>query len=73
MQNGLIKIVNDMTKEELRGKFNEVIEQAEERGYLTISDAMDLTHSGIPITEMCRDKEVFNAIRNRFEKWLNSF
>lgn len=51
---------------------NEVIEQAEKRGYPTISDAMDLTHSGIQITEMCRDKEVFNTIRNRFEKWLNS-
>ena len=61
-----------MKKNDLRKIFNEVIEQAEERGYLTISDAMSLKHSGIPITEMCRDKEVFNAIRNRFEKWLKS-
>lgn len=48
-----------MTKEELREKFNEVIEQAEERGYLNISDAMDLKRSGIPIIDMCRDKDVF--------------
>lgn len=61
-----------MTKEELREAFNAVLDGAEEKGYLDESDVRNLTGNGIPILDICRDKGVFDAIRFRFEKWLNS-
>lgn len=61
-----------MTKEELRKAFNSVLDNAEKKGYIGISDARKLTESGIPILNICRDKSVFDAIRFCFEKWLNS-
>ena len=62
----------EYTKDDLRKKFNEVIEQAEKKGYLTLSDARSLVQNGIPVHEICRSKEFFDVFRNRFEKWLKS-
>ncbi len=61
-----------MTKEDLRKAFNEVLDSAEQKGYLDVADTRKLVENGIPILDICRDKEVFDAIRFRFEKWLNS-
>lgn len=62
----------EYTKEDLRKIFNEVIEQSERKGYIGIADARKLTEIGIPILDICRDKSVFDTIRARFDRWLNS-
>lgn len=62
----------EYTKDYLRKIFNEVIEQSERKGYIGIVDARKLTEIGIPILDICRDKSVFDTIRARFDRWLNS-
>ena len=61
----------EYTKEDLRKKFNEVIEQIEEKGFIGVEDARKMANYGVPIIDICRDKCVFDAIRISFEKWLN--
>lgn len=62
----------EYTKDDLRKAFNEILDDAEKKGCLDVADVRGLTDKGIPILNICRDKGVFDAIRFRFEKWLNS-
>ena len=62
-----------LTKNNLQESFYEVINQAEERGHINMDDVRKLANSGIPFLNFCTDRSVFfDAIRYRFEKWLNS-
>lgn len=69
----IIKDNGYLTKNNLQESFHEVINRAEARGYLKMDDVRKLANSGIPLLDFCTDRSVFfDAIRYRFEKWLNS-
>lgn len=61
----------EYTKEDLRKVFYEVIEQAEQRGYLDVDDTRKLVESGIPIVDISRRKGMFDWLKHNFEQWLN--
>jgi isopentenyl diphosphate isomerase/L-lactate dehydrogenase-like FMN-dependent dehydrogenase len=62
----------EYTKEDLRKVFDEVIKQAENKGYIDVTDVRRLTQHGIPIIEISRGKGMFDWLRHRFEQWLNN-
>lgn len=62
----------EYTKEDLRKVFDEVIKQAEKKGYIDVDDVRRLVQNGIPIIEISRRKGMFDWLRYNFEQWLNS-
>lgn len=62
----------EYTKEDLRKVFYEVIEQAEQKGYLDVDDTRKLVESGIPIVDISRRKGMFDWLKHNFEHWLNN-
>lgn len=63
----------ECTKEDLRKVFNEVIKQAENKGYIDAVDVRRLAQNGIPIIEISRRKGMFDWLRYNFEQWLKSW
>lgn len=62
----------EYTKEDLRKVFDEVIKQAENKGYIDADDISMLVENGIPIIEISRRKGMFDWLKHNFDEWLNS-
>lgn len=62
----------EYTKEDLRKVFDEVIKQAENKGYIDVDDVRRLVQNGIPIIEISKRKGMFDWLRHGFEQWLNN-
>jgi isopentenyl diphosphate isomerase/L-lactate dehydrogenase-like FMN-dependent dehydrogenase len=62
----------EYTKEDLRKVFDEVITQAENKGYIDVTDVRRLAQHEIPIIEISREKGMFDWLRHRFEQCLNN-
>lgn len=62
----------EYTKEDLRKVFDEVIKQAENKGYIDTNDIRRLAQNGIPIIEISKKNGMFDWLRYNFEEWLNS-
>lgn len=62
----------EYTKEDLRKVFDEVIKQAESKGYIDVNDVRRLAQNGIPIIEIIKTKGMFDWLRHKFEQWLNN-
>ena len=62
----------EYTKEDLRKVFDEVIKQAEKKGYIDVNDVRRLSQNGIPIIEIIKTKGMFDWLRHKFEQWLNN-
>ena len=62
----------EYTKEDLRKVFDEVIKQAENKGYIDVDDVRRLAQNGIPIIEISKRKGMFDWLRHNFEQWLKS-
>lgn len=61
----------EYTKDDLRKVFDEVIKQAETKGYIDVTDVRRLAQNGIPIIEISKKKGMFDWLRYNFEQWLN--
>ena len=62
----------EYTKEDLKKVFDEVIKQAENKGYIDVDDVRRLVQNGIPIIEISKRKGMFDWLRHNFEQWLKS-
>jgi isopentenyl diphosphate isomerase/L-lactate dehydrogenase-like FMN-dependent dehydrogenase len=62
----------EYTKEDLRKVFDEVIKQAENKGYIDVDDVRRLAQNGIPIIEISKKKGMFDWLKYNFEQWLDS-